>query len=180
MSRTYRKPLRVIKENEENFIKNDLGRRPISNTKRVRIKKDKDLYKSEIKEQQRIYNEKLKTAEYDADGKPFKDYSFSYVCGKWTYRPNHIYVEYVRKYCYVTISWSIDQEIEELKESYKKYTRDGHWNETGRNSGFKEAAKMKVRNSNRHLEKKILKDEEYDLLPYPNEHDGDELRWSFW
>jgi hypothetical protein len=188
MSRTYRKPLRLIEENEDTYIKRQLDSRyrrwnkgDNYRTKYVRRKKPEDQYKAECQVALNEYQEKLKTAEYDEYGRP---YVWRYGWN-WCNRERTVYADYIHRPCVsryhrVDIPWSIEQEIEDLKTQYRKFTRDGHWNETGCNTGFKEAAAKVTRLGNRRLEKKILKDEDYDHLPYPNEHDGDHLAWSFW
>lgn len=188
MSRTYRKPLRLIEESEDTYIKRQLASRyrrwnkgDNYTTRRVRRKKPDDQYEAEYKAAWDEYQEKLKKATYDEYGRPYvwRYYWMSCECKHFGYA-DYIRAPYVSRYHRVQIPWSVDQEIEDLKAQYRKFTRDGHWNETGRNTGFKEAAAKTTRLGNRRLEKKILKDEDYDHLPYPNEHDGDYLRWSFW
>lgn len=183
MSRTTRKPLRVIEENEETYIKRQLNRRynrwtgdPLYTTKVVRRKKPQEQWLKEYDAAWAEYRAKLKKASYDSAGHPYLGFEQSW----WGNRPIYLREPYVSRYCRIEITWSIEQEIEELKKEYREYTRDGHWNETGRNTGFKEAAAKVTRIGNRRLEKKILKDEDYDHLPYPNEHDGDFHRWTFW
>jgi hypothetical protein len=188
MSRTVRKPLRMIEESEETYIKKQLNSRfrrwrkgANYSTKCVRRKKPEDQYEAEYQAAWDEYQEKLKTAEYDEYGRPYVwRYGWNWCNRERTIYAEYIHRPYVSRYYRVDIPWSVDQEIGDLKTQYRKFTRDGHWNETGRNTGFKEAAAKTTRLGNRRLEKKILKGEDYDHLPYPNEHDGDYLRWSFW
>lgn len=189
MSRTTRKPLRVIEENEETYIKRSLNRRiwrqdRFYSSKVVRRKKHTDEYEAEWQAAWDEYNEKLKKASRDEDGRPYilKTWRYDYSCGerKFGLYPDYLREPYVSRYHRIEIPWSIEQEIEELKKEYREFTRDGHWNETGRNTGFKETAAKVTRIGNRRLERKIMKDDDYDHLPYPNEHDGDFHRWSFW
>lgn len=191
MSRTYRKPLRAIEENEETYIKKQLASRyrrwnkgDNYSTRWVKRAKPKDQYEAEYKAAWDEYREKLKKASYDDQGRPFIGYcrGYTYNCGKVTYTQVADYLRepHVSRYHRVEIPWSVEQEIDDLKSQYREFTRDGHWNETGRNTGFKKASAKTTRLGNRRLEKKILKGEDYDHLPYPNEHDGDHLVWSFW
>jgi hypothetical protein len=188
MSRTHRKPLRLIEESEETYIKKQLNSRfrrwrkgDNYSTKSVRRKKPEDQYEAEYQAAWDEYQEKLKTAEHDEYGRPYVwRYGWDWCNRERTVYAEYIHRPYVTHYHRVNIPWSVEQEIDDLKTQYRKFTRDGHWNETGRNTGFKEAAAKTTRLGNRRLEKKILKDEDYDHLPYPNEHDGDYLRWSFW
>ncbi len=182
MSRTTRKPLRMIEENEESYIKHQLSSRfrrwnkgDNYSTRSVRRKKPNDQYEAEWEAAWAKYHETLKKASYDAYGRPYV------WMQSWRgFIEHYIREPYVSKYHRIEVPWSVEQEIEELKKQYRKFTRDGHWNETGRNTGFKEGSKKTVRLGNRRLEKKIMSGEDYDHLPYPNEHDGDFLRWSFW
>ncbi len=188
MSRTTRKPLRLIEESEETYIKKQLASRfrrwnkgNNYETRVVRRRKSEDQYEAECNVALAEYNEKLKKAEYDQYGRPFV-WNYTWI---WCDRKHSVFADYIRKpyvsrYHRIEIPWSVEQEIDELKAQYRKFTRDGHWNETGRNTGFKKAASKTTRLGNRRLEKKILKDDDYDHLPYPNEHDGDHLRWSYW
>jgi len=188
MSRTYRKPLHLIEENEDTYIKRQLASRyrrwnkgDNYSTKYVRRKKPEDQYEAEYKVAWDEYQEKLKKAEYDQYGRPYTwKYGWSWCERKRTMYVEYIHRPHVSRYHRVDIPWSIEQEIDDLKTQYRKFTRDGHWSETGWKTGFKEAAAKVTRLGNRRLEKKILKDEDYDHLPYPNEHDGDYLVWSFW
>lgn len=191
MSRTIRKPLRTIEENEENYIKKHLNSRFRRwskgfdySTRWVKRAKPRDQYKAEYDAAWSEYRKLLKKASFDEAGRPYIGYTYgyAYVCGKPTYTkiPDYLREPYVTRYHRVEIPWSVEQEVEDLKAQYRKFTRDGHWNETGRNTDFKKAAAKATRRGNHRLEHKILKDEDYDHLPYPNEHDGDYLRWSFW
>lgn len=191
MSRTIRKPQRAIEQNEEQYIKSTLHTRFNKlyvgegyRTRYVRRKKPDDLYKAQVEAAWFEYNSKLAKAEYDELGQPYvgMHYRHNYSCGKYVFGlfPNYLRKPYISLYHRIEIPWSIEQEIEQLKQQYSEFTRDGHWNETGRNTGFKKAAAKTTRLGNRRLARKIMKDELYDHLPYPNEHDGDFLRWSFW
>lgn len=185
MSRTTRKPLQAIESNEESYIKKYLGyraRRYHFMKRQFRQRKPKEQYEAEVAIAEAQYQEKLKIASFDESGKPYigTRLDFDYCTRKYTSVPAYIHQRHVSRYHYVSKDWSIEEEIEELRKEYNEFTRDGHWNETGRNTGFKEAAAKAVRLANRRLEKKVLSGEDYDHLPYPNEHDGDFLRWSFW
>lgn len=185
MSRTYRKPLRVVEENEENYIKRQLSGRYTPNvydygTKMVRRKKPKEVYDGEYEKAYEEYHAKLKKASYDDEGRPYDGYRWGYNCAKYGLVPNYIREPYVSRYYYVKVQWSLGQEIESLRNKYAQFSRDGHWNETGRNTGFKKAAAKTTRRANKRLEKKIVRDDSYDHLAYPNHHDGDHLVWSFW
>jgi len=70
--------------------------------------------------------------------------------------------------------------IEHSKKEYMSYSRDGSANETARNRGFKEFAKLTVRLANKRLEDSIMRDEEDDSVPYPSRKMGKKHIWDWW
>jgi hypothetical protein len=115
-----------------------------------------------------IYNEKRK-----------RSYSgFPVEGGFWSLRKP----EY-RQYATVKAVYDdvdIDAEIEDNIKRYAKFSRDGWWTESGRNTLYKEWSTKLVRKANKRLERKILKDEEYDHLSYPDYYLAKHLAWSIW
>ena len=109
-------------------------------------------------------------------------YRHNWSCGAFSVGsyPNYIHTTHVTRYHRIDIPWSVELEIEELKKQYQEFTRDGHWNETGRNTGFKQAANKHVRLANKQFCSAILRGEDYDNKIYPHDHLGDYLVWSFW
>lgn len=191
MSRTIRKSRFTDERNEEQYIKQQLQSRYNKlyiggdyRTRLVRRKKPEELYKAQVAAAWAEYNTKLQQAVYDEQGQPYVGYTYrhNYSCGKYTFGlfPNYLRKPYISLYHRIEIPWSIEQEIDALKKEYLAFTRDGRWSETSRRSGFKEGSANVTRLANHRLEKKILKGEEYEHLAYPNEHDGDFLRWAFW
>ena len=197
MSRTNRKPKFLIKETEKSYVnrmirwymRNQVG------SKRIRKKKSNEQYSAELSVQKELnlkeYYEKLKTASIDENGKPYigfiwvtdycnRGFEHQYNLGK--YVKNYLYLKpaYVQKYYYVKQEINLDDEISEAKKEYATFTRDGKWNETGRNTGFKEASKLKIRRENKRLCNKIIKDEEYDHVSYPDRYIGKPSIWDFW
>lgn len=74
-----------------------------------------------------------------------------------------------------------DEEVKEARRNFKKYSRDGRWNETGRNKGFKHACAKEIRNKT----KKILHDIIYEKVDaenvcFPDDHNGKCKIWDFW
>ena len=197
MSRTHRRPLRAIEENEENYIKRQFGREYHLRWKAgafydyIKRRKPKEQYEAEyVEAYTKAYAEyelKLKNASYDENGRPYDGYvtsrcrwynSYPTSCLAKNYiNPPNVYVN---RYYYETVQVTREERIEKYRKEYREFTRDGHWNKTGRNTGFKKAAAKATRIGNKRLERKIVKGDDYDHLPYPNEHDGDFLRWSFW
>lgn len=87
---------------------------------------------------------------------------------------------YVSRYRYETVPIDIDAEIEDARRQFAKRTRDGYCNETGRNCAFKTLSKTDVRRHSRRLEHRIVRDEEWDHLPYPDTYLGKKHIWSVW
>lgn len=188
MSRTIRKPLRCIERNEETYIKHQLSSRfrrwnkgDNYSTRYVRRKKPNDQYEAEWEAAWAKYHEALSTASYTEDGRPYVGYRWCYNEGKFGFHPNYIREPYVSKYHYTDIPWSIGQEIDDLKKQYRKFTRDGHWNETGRNTGFKHACDKDFRNKTRSMIHKVMYDKvDPDNAIFPDRKDGKQKVWDFW
>ena len=192
MSRTIRKPLRMIEENEETYVKHQLNSRFRRwnksyryESKTVRRKKPQEQYEAECEAADAEYNELLKKASYDEYGHPYvgKTFDSRWECGKMVYKyyPNYIRVRYVTRYHRIDIPWSIEQETEELKKQYREFSRDGHWNETSRNSGFKHACDKEFRNKTRCMIGKIMHNKvDPDDVVFPDRKDGKHKIWDFW
>ena len=76
---------------------------------------------------------------------------------------------------------SYEEHFEKARQEYRKASRDGYWNETGRNTGFKQAATKTVRNANKRYCQKVMKDPEaWHEESAPNGHEGDGHLWDFW
>jgi len=194
MSRTARKPLRVIDENEETYIKRQLNSRfrrwdkgDNYTTRRVRRKKPEDQYKAEWEAANAEYQAQLKKASYDEYGRPYIGKSYRYdwdwtrSARKYAEFPNYLRPPHITCYHRIEIPWSIEQEIDDLKTQYAEFTRDGHWNETGRNSGFKHACDKDFRNKNRCMIHKVIYDKvDPDNAIFPDRKDGKQKVWDFW
>ena len=92
----------------------------------------------------------------------------------------HMHYGTTRGYRTVKIEVDIEAVTEKAKRDFATYTRDGKWNETGRNTGFKQAAASCVRRANKRFCNAVMRDEDIDNKIYPHEHLGDYLVWSFW
>lgn len=164
MSRTYRKPRWVLEESKENYIKNNIT------TKRwhyeyIMTTEGQKKYEKALE----IYEENLSRWH---SGFPVEG-GFSSIYQK----PMPIHYK-KQKVVYEEVD--IEAEIEYHSKRYDKFSRDGWWNETGRNKLYKEWSTACVRNANKRLERKILKDEDYDHLSYPNYYMAKHLAWSVW
>jgi hypothetical protein len=92
----------------------------------------------------------------------------------------HMHYRATRGYKQVKIEVDIDAVTEKAKREFATYTRDGKWNETGRNTGFKQAAAKCVRLANKQFCGAVIRGEDIDNKIYPHNHLGDYLVWSFW
>lgn len=178
MSRTYRKPRELVEQSEEAYINYHINHHQRYGFEKtwIRRRKSDEKYKAEVEAANKKYQELLKKASYDDQGHP---YLFDRGCW-WTMYKNYVRKPYVAKYERVAIPWSREQEIEKVRAYYRTLTRDGTHTETSRKTGFKRDCAKMTRRGNRRLENAILKDDDYDHMPYPNEHDGDFLRWVWW
>lgn len=79
---------------------------------------------------------------------------------------------------YKPVDW--DAEREEARREFAKRTRDGNCNETGCNTAYKTLSKETVRQAVRRLEHKVLRDEDWDHLPYPDTYLGKKHIWDVW
>jgi hypothetical protein len=183
MSRTTRKPLRSIEENEESYIKHQLSSRfrrwnkgDNYSTRTVRRKKPNEQYEAEWEAAWALYHEQLKKARYDEYGHPY-----IWSTGWISFREVRVHEPYVSKYHRIEVPWSLEQEIEELKKQYRKFTRDGHWNETSRNTGYKHACDKDFRNKTRGMIHKVMHDKvDPDNAVFPDRKDGKQKVWDFW
>lgn len=70
-----------------------------------------------------------------------------------------------------------EQDENNLRKEYDKYSRDGKWNESGRKQGFKKDCKKVNRNKSKAAINKILKDPEaWEDVEWPVRKDGKAFR----
>lgn len=163
MSRTYRKPKWILEESKENFIKSNISYHRW-HYEHVMTEENKKKFERDLE----IYEEKRK-----------RYYSgFPVEGGFWSLRKPEYMHYMIAKAVYDDVD--IDAEIEDNIKRYAKFSRDGWWNESGRNTLYKEWSKKTVRTANKRLERKILKDEDYDHLSYPDYYLAKHLVWSIW
>jgi hypothetical protein len=81
----------------------------------------------------------------------------------------------------VEIDIDYDVEVAKLSAEYDKFTRDGHWQETSRNSQFKKHCAKDLRHKNKEILSKVLKDDEsWEQQPFPDTYMGKHLIWDYW
>lgn len=163
MSRTYRKPKWILEESKENFIKRNISYERW-HYEYIMTDENKKKFERDLE----IYEEKRK-----------RYYSgFPVQGGFWSLRKPEYRQYMIAKAVHDDVD--IDAEIEDNIKRYAKFSRDGWWNESGRNTLYKEWSKKTVRTANKRLERKILKDDEYDHLSYPDYYLAKHLAWSIW
>ena len=161
MSRTTRRPKFYLTTSETNEIMRDLERAIRIPYKSIKV----PLTEEELDK------------EYARRVKQYKE------SGYWAYYwPQHFEapIRPTKLYKRVQVEKDIEEVITKAKANFATYTRDGKWNETGRNTGFKYAAKKQVRKANKRFCKVVLQDQDYDNITYPHDHLGDYLVWCFW
>ncbi len=165
MSRTYRKTKWILEESKEHYIKKNIS---YTHTRWHYEYTMSDENRKKYERDLEIYEEKLKTFN---SGFPIEG-------GYWNLKKPEYWHYKTAKKVYDVVD--IEEEIEYYSTRYDKWSRDGYLSETGRNKLYKEWSKQCVRNKNRILERKILKDEDYDHLSYPNYYMAKYLAWSVW
>ena len=161
MSRTTRRPRFFLKTSETKEIQRDIARAIRFPNYYIRV----PMTEQELEE---LYQRQLK--QYAETG--------TWVT-YWPYRSEPP-VRKTSGYKRVEVEKCMDEVIAKSKRDFATYTRDGKWNETGKNTGFKQAAARRVRRANSQFCSAVIRGEEYDNTIYPHEHLGDDLVWSFW
>lgn len=161
MSRTTRRPRFYLKTSEIKEINRDITRAIRCPTHYIRVR----MTEQELEE---LYQRQLKR--YVETG-TWVEY--------WPYRSEPP-VRKTSGYKRVAVEKRMDEVIAESKRDFATYTRDGKWNETGQNTGFKRAASRCVRRANARFCSSVIRGEEYENKIYPHDHLGDYLVWSFW
>lgn len=184
MSRTYRKPKPLVKESLVTQLNQATARyktresRGWGYTKQLKIRKTPEEYAAELA---------AANAKYEADCLAVrKKYWYSWNnpdSFMYNWYLGHLpqkYQYYVNKYRYEQIPYSLEEELADACDDYAKYSRDGYFNETSPNQQFKYLSTSTIRQATRRLEHKIIKDAEYDHLPYPDTYLGKKHIWDVW
>lgn len=161
MSRTTRRPRFYIKTSEIKELNCDIARAIRSPTHYIRVRMTEQELEEQYQRQLKRYAETGTWVEY------------------WPYRCEPP-VRKTSGYKRVEVEKRMDEVIAKTKRNFATYTRDGKWNETGKNTGFKQAAARCVRRANSRFCSTVIRGEEYDNTIYPHDHLGDYLVWSFW
>lgn len=183
MSRTYRNPKFVQETNLVEYLNDELAyilKKQKNNKieKTIRVRKTPEKYKQDLEDSNLRYENdclKIKKMYWNCWDKPDHFLYKSYI-GQLPKK----YHYYVSKYSYETIWVDVETEISEAIYKFSKRTRDGYWNESGRNKAYKNLSKKEIRRKNKVLTTKILKDDDYDHLSYPDRYLGKKHIWSVW
>lgn len=196
MSRTYRNPRIRVEHNEISYLNSRLWS-PHRNYEYVYVPKSKEEYETEYKEalkkheaeQKRIklfaleWNEEVEVHPYlwykDGD-------DYFRVCRYTGLRRRNVFLPPYKSN--VEIRPLTKEQIEERREKdrmkdvqyYRRTSRDGFLAKGRRAGGFKTKAKRTVRRANKAYCNKVLRDEDWEDISYPNEHIGDTFVWDFW
>lgn len=184
MSRTYRKPKFEHFKTESQHVDehiNDLALRAArypNSYNRKKVRKTREEYERDLAAAE---------ARYEADCRAVrKNYWFcwnnpeSVMYGCYIRALPERYRYYVSKFRYEPCDIDWEAERDWARRDFAKRTRDGYCNETGRNTAYKTLSKETVRNAVRQLERRIIKDQDWDHLPYPDTYLGKKHIWSVW
>ncbi len=184
MSRTYRKPKFEHYKNESwhvedhvNYLVARISRYGDSFIS-VRVRKTEEEYERDVAAAQ---------ARYEADCHEVRK-RFWYCWNNPDHNGYKWYLEelperfryHVSKYRREYKPIDLDAERAGARRDFAKRTRDGYCNETGCNIAYKTLSKETVRNAVKRLEHKILRDEDWDHLPYPDTYLGKKHIWDVW
>jgi hypothetical protein len=184
MSRTYRKSKFEHFKTESQHVDehiNDLALRAArypNSYNRKKVRKTREEYERDLAAAE---------ARYEADCRAVrKSYwycwnnpeSFMYSCYVRALPERYRY--YVSKFRYEPCDIDWEAEREWARRDFAKRTRDGYCNETGCNTAYKTLSKETVRNAVRQLERRIVKNQDWDHLPYPDTYLGKKHIWSVW
>ena len=182
MSRTYRKPKFLIEETLVQHL-NDTCRRYTRNarygfgiTRKIKTRKTDAEYAADVAAADARYEADCravrKTYWYPSTDSIQYTWYLKSLPERWRY--------HVSKFYYRTVTITLEEELAEARADYAKRTRDGYWNESGRNTAYKTLSKETVRQAVRRLEHKILRDNDWDHLPYPDTYLGKKHIWDVW
>lgn len=172
MSKTYRKNSWASTfKNEESYAKDRCQGRLVTH-RTIKVRKTREEYDRDIKAAEARYHAKIK----ENGGEYYRAWDW------WTkeYVIRKIQLDYVSHYYYKRIPYPIEEQMKDRKEEFRRFFRDGVWNETTRNQGFKHDAKKATRRANKEFCHKVMKELDYDDEAYPNGHEGDKFVWSWW
>ena len=163
MSRTYRKRSYTEDETKVQYINRGIAN--LNRAARTAIltphnKKQFELDHAAYEKELRNYYKSGGQPQYK---RPVEPRIYNYYIGVW-----------------VELDYDYDEEVERLSKEYDKFKRDGHWNETSLNTGFKKQTAQELRRKNRKFCRKAMVDEDYENTPMPIRKEGKARRWDWW
>lgn len=165
MSRTYRNKARFSHLNEEHYINHKL--------RKFKIRYDVEHYWLPGMEEK-----------YKADYAEYQKRVGWFHKGYGAWRPNEPERWKYRSWRKVLVEFSqedYDREVEEARVYYSKFSRDGRWNETGRNNGFKHTCTKAERSKTRAIISNIKHGKiDPENVVFPDRKDGKCRIWDFW
>jgi len=185
MSNTYRKGRKYHfywngTDNEAKAVDKAVTEWKQDPTKFVWVYKTKEEYERDCRKNDADYERRLK--EYA------REHHISINAARAARRASHwpishylAVVKYrVNKKKRIQVDVTYEEVVAEAKEKFAKRSRDGYWNETSRNTGFKKEATRILRRANKRLTQDIMRDEDWEDIPYPNRKNGKACRWNWW
>jgi len=180
MSRTTRRPKFYLKTSETKHINRDIARAIRFPDHYIRVRMTEEELDTEYQRNLVEFERVKKTSFFALYFYLSQHYSADYYKEKCDSIMAHKPTRRTKGFKRVAVEKSMDEVIAESKRDFATYTRDGKWNETSRNTGFKRAAASCVRRANKRFCSAVIRGEEYEDTIYPHEHLGDYLVWSFW
>lgn len=171
MSRTYRKPRFVRELGEIQHINRTLAHHRLHPYETVRVDKPKEQYEAELEEARLEHLAAIRSAK--------KGVGYAALIHRLTDFRN-IRCRWVSKDIWVRVHITEEQAIRKARNEYARHRRDGHWNETSRNTGFKKQAARTLRLADSRFERLVLSGEEHDDTVYPGTHLGKVHIWDWW
>jgi len=186
MSRTYRKDKFTTERSLVQEINRNLERHKIHPYRTVKVRMSKDEIKAENDRRWKEYHREV--AKYAEENNLSIEQArkatrkVKFIFNFWSQSRLIIPEPWpCFGYNYVKVDVTEEEVIEEAKRDYAKYKRDGRWNETGRNTYFKQLNKKRVRNEWKKAKHQILRSEDYDYdKPYPGDYMGKQHFWDVW
>ena len=182
MSRTYRKPAYLLQESEVQCLNdtreyyNRRAKHGVGIVRKIKTRKTAEQYAADIAAADAQYQADCRAVQkqcwYPSTDSVQYEWYLSSLPPRWRY--------HVSKFYYREVVVTLEEELAKASDEYAKRTRDGYHNESGRNTAYKTLSKETVRQAVRRLEHRILRDDNWDHLPYPDTYLGKKHIWDVW
>jgi hypothetical protein len=173
MSRTTRKPKFYIDESDVEDLNSELDHWYRHPTTRVRKRKSKEDIVATIAKVE---------AEYQAEIAANGGRTMKLIRRNWPPRLDCVEIRrgYITYWEYVVVELTYEDVVKESTQKRARMQRDGCWNETGRNTGYKGATKRELRRRNKDICRRVINEEDCDAMVYPIRKEGKAHRWDWW